>query len=310
MKQLVYTVIVTYNAMKWIEKCLNTLYSSEFHTDIVVVDNCSTDNTVLFIENGYPEVHIIKNKINKGFGQANNQGIEYAYKNGATHFFLCNQDLYIRPDTLRKLIDIQDKYGLFIASPLQMNGTFELFDLGFYNAFVRNNNLFVSCLVNSCLQDYYETTYVPAAAWMLSRECIEKIGGFDPIFFHYSEDNNYVHRILYHKKKIGVVPNAIVGHDRIFKGSINAYNKYSPLSTLLSFYANPSYGLLTINKERIKAHFVYLKRIFLLFLHLEMNKSAEQLINYIRFWFSLRKINNSIKVNRTIHHNWLKLNID
>ena len=75
----VYTIIVTYNAMKWIERCLYCLNSSKLHSEIVVIDNGSTDETLGFIGKNYPNVHIIKNEKNKGFGQANNQGIEYAY---------------------------------------------------------------------------------------------------------------------------------------------------------------------------------------------------------------------------------------
>lgn len=304
----IYTIIVTYNAMKWIEKCLLSLESSTLHTEIIIVDNCSIDNTVSFVESTFPRVHIIKNNKNRGFGQANNQGIEYAYKQGATHFFLCNQDLYIKPDTLQKIVDVQDKYGLYVVSPLQMNGTFELFDQSFYNQFVKGNNPFVSDLVNSNLSDYYETDFVPAAAWVISRECIENIGGFDPIFFHYSEDNNYLHRLIYHKKKIGVIPNAFAAHDRVFKGNVKAYNKYGPLSTLISLHANPSFSFYSINKERVVVHLIFIRDIIRLFLNIEMKRGFEQMKNYFLFWVKSSKIRNSIKTNRFIYHNWLDIN--
>lgn len=303
----VYTIIVTYNAMKWIERCINALSASSMHTEIVVVDNSSTDETVTFVEKAYPYIHVIKNDKNKGFGQANNQGIEYAYKQGATHFFLCNQDLYIKPDTLKKIVDVQDKYGLYVASPLQMNGVFELIDQSFYNVFAKNNNLFVSGLVNSNLSDYYETSYVPAAAWVLSRECIEQIGGFDPIFFHYSEDNNYMHRLIYHKKKIGVIPSALAAHDRGFKGNVKAYNKYGPLSTLISLHANPSINCYRITKERIDVHLIFLRDIFVLFFHLNFKMCFEQLRNYISFWLHFQQIGHSLKTNKRLYHNWLNL---
>src|SRR5690606_3487544 len=60
----------------------------------------------------------------------------------------------------------------------------------------------------------YEIPFVNAAAWMLSRKCIENIGGFDPLFFHYGEDDNYCQRVLYHGFKIGVLPKVYVIHDR------------------------------------------------------------------------------------------------
>ena len=81
----VYCIIVTYNAMKWLDKCLGSLRESTIPIHPVIIDN-SSDETVEYISTNYPEVHIIINDINRGFGQANNQGIEYAYKQGATHF--------------------------------------------------------------------------------------------------------------------------------------------------------------------------------------------------------------------------------
>ena len=51
------------------------------------------------------------------------------------------------------------------------------------------------------LDDVYNTHYVNAAAWLLPRKTLEMIGGFDPIFFHYGEDDNYMNRVLYHGLK-------------------------------------------------------------------------------------------------------------
>lgn len=73
--------------MKWIDRCLSSLKSSTVPILTVVIDNCSSDSTIDYIKKNYPEVHLIINSQNKGFGQANNQGIEWAYKHGASHFF-------------------------------------------------------------------------------------------------------------------------------------------------------------------------------------------------------------------------------
>lgn len=302
-----YTIIVTYNSMKWIDKCIQCLENSSIHTEIVVVDNKSNDNTVSHIASSYPDVHLIKNENNKGFGQANNQGIEYAYKKGATHFFLCNQDLYVRPDALEKLVEIQDRYSLYVVSPMQMNGTFELVDQSFYNSCLHNNISFVSNLINEHLLDYYEIKYAPAAAWVLSRDCIEKIGGFDPLFFHYGEDVNYLHRVVYHQMKIGVVPDALVAHDRIFKGNVAAFKKYSHLAILLSLHSNPAYKPLEINRQRVTYHMVFVRDILKSFVTLKFKNGVSLLSDYFTFWLSIRKVKRSVNTNRMINNNWLNI---
>ena len=81
-----YVIIVTYNAMKWIDRCLSSVITSTIKSKIVVIDNNSTDNSVEYIKENFNEVIILPNNKNLGFGKANNLGIKYALvyqKNGS-----------------------------------------------------------------------------------------------------------------------------------------------------------------------------------------------------------------------------------
>lgn len=307
-----YTIIVTYNAMKWIDKCVDCLLHSTVHTEIVVVDNCSSDETISHISSKYPCVHLILNDENNGFGQANNQGIEYAYRNGATNFFLCNQDLYVEEHALEELLRIQSRYAFSIVSPLQLNGTFTSLDGGFYNGICRGQCL--SQLVNDALinkiGDYYTVDYVPAASWMISKETVESIGGFDPIFFHYGEDFHYTNRIKYHKKRIAIVPAAKVGHDRNFKGNINAFERYSPFAVLVNTYADPNDYLFLPNMNRIKANVVIVKNITKALVTFKFKKFLTLLNSYSSFQIKRISIVDGVKINRTLGCHWLSLSKD
>ena len=79
-----YIIIVTYNGMKWLEACL----SSCRKYSVIVIDNNSSDNTVSFIEQKYPNTILLKQNKNLGFGAANNIGINYALQNNADYVFL------------------------------------------------------------------------------------------------------------------------------------------------------------------------------------------------------------------------------
>src|SRR5690606_1272754 len=59
----------------------------------------------------------------------------------------------------------------------------------------------------------FQVPYVNAAAWLITKNCLQKVGGFDPLFFHYGEDNNYCQRVHYYGFVIGVLTNAFVKHD-------------------------------------------------------------------------------------------------
>jgi GT2 family glycosyltransferase len=63
-------------------------------------------------------------------------------------------------------------------------------------------------------EPFKEVLFINAAAWLLPMSTLEVIGGFDPLFQHYGEDDNYCHRVLYHHKKIILATQSHFIHDR------------------------------------------------------------------------------------------------
>jgi len=215
----IHVIIVTYNAMKWAERCFSSLRTSSVPVKCIVIDNGSTDGTQEYIKKYFPEVDFTQSPQNLGFGKANNAGIEKAYKEGADFFYLMNQDAWIYPDSFQKLLDVYnvypDKNQLGILSPIHMDGSEKKLDIFFERYLARNtpDNRIFSDSFNNSLKDYYEIDFVNAAHWLLPKATIEEIGGFNPYFFHYSEDYEYVQRISFFRKKIIVCPPSRVVHD-------------------------------------------------------------------------------------------------
>jgi len=207
-------IIVSYNGISWLPTTLASI-PDKYH--VIVIDNNSTDETVNFIKANYPGVTLLEQSKNFGFGQANNLGLSYALKRAADYLFLLNQDAYLNDNCLDILIDFQKEnkeYG--ILSPIHLNGTGTRLDANFSNYvnYTGNKDFLSDYVLNKKRKKVYQVPFVNAAGWLLSRECIEKVGGFDPIFFHYGEDDNYCQRVNYHGFKIGVVPDAKLLHDR------------------------------------------------------------------------------------------------
>ena len=239
----VYIVIVTYNGMAWLAKCLASI--PEDYT-IVVVDNNSSDNSVQFIEQNYPQVQLFKEAKNLGFGQANNKGIRYALQQGADYVYLLNQDAYLDDDTIDKLISTSKDYPNYgILSPIHTNKDKTRLDQNFSNYlnYKNNSDFYSDFVLGKSIAEVYEVPFVNAAGWLIPKNTLKTVGGFDPIFFHYGEDDNYCQRVRYHKLKIGVVPNAYMVHDREerkenkFKKGSKAYFK-SKEKNLKVKYAN------------------------------------------------------------------------
>jgi len=210
----IYVIIVTFNSEKWIYRCIDSIFTSNIDVHIIVVDNSSTDNTVSIIENKFPNIELIRSQQNLGFGKGNNIALKRAYQDDADYVLLLNQDAYIEPDTIKKIVSVQQKNPEFgIISPFHYD--YEGTNIEFYFSTIIGATdcpHFINDMHFKRLHDIYEIKFVHAACWLISKECLQTVGGFDPIFPHYSEDNDYINRATYHHFKTGIVPGALVYH--------------------------------------------------------------------------------------------------
>ena len=208
-----FVIIVTYNGACYIRKCLNALLSSTFNSEIVIVDNASQDDTLKIIDE-YDNIHVIKKLSNLGFGKANNIGIKFAIKKGASHILLLNQDAVVDLKAIEYLHDNcinNPQYG--ILSPIHFDWDGENIEYYFSKFISSNRKLMADYIKGEAIEAIYDVPFVNAAAWYLPVEVFKKVGGFDPIFYHYGEDNNFCQRLRYHGFKIGVVSDSIINHD-------------------------------------------------------------------------------------------------
>ncbi len=208
----IYVVIVSYNGRQWLSECLESVkpYS------VILVDNNSTDGTLDFVRTNFPEVSILEQKQNLGFGRANNLGILYALSNEADYVFLLNQDAKVSPSGIDKLLEIATKnpeYGILSPIHLKWNGVEleEMFSYYLKEEIVQE--LLPDFLLQRSIKTVYEIEMVNAAAWLISRKTLDTVGGFHPMFFLYGEDDNYCQRVRYHGFKIGICPEVFMFHD-------------------------------------------------------------------------------------------------
>ena len=220
--------MVTYNGEIWIKKNIDSLLKSNYPIDIVVVDNASTDGSIELLKE-YKSINLIQNKNNLGFGKANNIGINRAINNGADAIFLLNQDTWIFENTITKLAEkLFENPSLGIVSPIHYSADETNLDSNFstyYNKFDAETDFNSIRIV----------PFVNAAAWLVSKECFQKTGYFEPIFSHYGEDRNFCDRVRFHGFKIGIVKDASICHDRIVKLNSNKILLQSQYLVLIQF---------------------------------------------------------------------------
>lgn len=209
-------VIVTYNGEKWIRGVLDSLRASRLPCVPYVVDNASADATAAIVEREYPEAKLLRSGGNLGFGRGNNLGIARALREGARYIFLLNQDAYVLPDTLGDLVAFLDGHPEFgVATPLHCSpgpGSVDRQTMRGYLSRHAQEYLSDACVGN--IAGHYEIAGINAAAWMVRAEVFRTVGGFDPLFFMYGEDDDLLARFRHFAVRMVLLPGCTVVHLR------------------------------------------------------------------------------------------------
>ena len=256
----VLVIIITYNAMQWIERCMGSVHDSQVPLDAFIVDNGSTDGTQDYIKKNFPQYLFIQCKENLGFGKANNLGLQYALDNNYDYVYLLNQDAWVFPDTFEKLIEISKRnpdYG--VLSPFQMEANMRHIDKGFKVNVCswKSNNEILDYLYLGTEKKIFDVKEVMAAHWLITRECMLKVGGFSPTFPHYGEDGNYIDRAKYHGFGVGIVPSVKAVHDRANREESKSQILYLIYINTLRLLSNPDKGSYNYAKPLIESMYRY-----------------------------------------------------
>lgn len=194
--------------------------------EVIVVDNNSGDGSVEMIKKEFPQVILIVNKENRGFGKANNQGLAVA--RGEYIMFL-NTDVRVLDGAINTLVGYLDRNpSAMMVGPRLLNA-----DMSFQYACRRNlpnplNSFFhLFGLVkifkhNQVINSYKQlaadpeitgpTEAISGAAMLFRRQVYEEIGGFDERFFMYGEDLDFCKRIFDKGWIVVYVSNAKIVH--------------------------------------------------------------------------------------------------
>ena len=207
----VLVIVVTFNGVRWLKRCLGSVYDQ---ADVYVFDNDSTDGSADFVEEHFPKAKLVRSAENLGFSKPNNLGFEYAIKKGYDYVYLLNQDAWLEPGALEKLVaaaEAHPEYG--VLSPMQYQDGYEKLDKQFELRYTR---------AKGPRYDIVEVSRIMAAHWLVPVKVIEKIGPFEEgLFPFYGQDDEWCHRLHFFGLKVGVVPEARAVHDRALRPESN-----------------------------------------------------------------------------------------
>lgn len=229
-------IIVSYNSLAFLKLCLHSLMlNSPEKSEVIVIDNNSSEDVVCYVKVHYPDVVLISNTENVGFGRACNQGMAIAK---GQYFLFLNPDTIVseyvvdvvleymmtNPDCGAMGVKMLDGNGVFLPEskrglPTLWRSAFRLTGL---TALFPNSALFSGYYLGHLSLDNLHDVDVLAGAFMVVRADVAKLcGGFNELFFMYGEDIDFSWRIKQAGYRVVYNPSISIVH---FKGESTLKN--------------------------------------------------------------------------------------
>lgn len=240
-KKLVGVVLVNWNCADYTIKCIASLLSGAKVPDIiVVVDNASSDDSVVKIRGTFGMVHVIENKENYGFTGANNIGISYLSKRNVEYIWILNNDTTVSHNCLQVLQDALEKNHDVAASTCKIywQDTKTIWFAGStFNKITYVVKHRGEGEIDHGQYDHAEQIdFMDGCCILLRSSVLKEIGTFDEHFFAYHEDIDLSFRITGNGGRILYVTDATVNHYAGASFRKNNVGRYGGTSTPLQHF--------------------------------------------------------------------------
>ena len=213
-------VVVTYNALPWVEQALESVRGNE----TIVVDHGSTDGTLELVRERFPEARVVEEE-NKGLGGGSNAGMRLA---SGDWFLLLNSDAWAKEGALEQLLAFGEAHreaavvGPRLRYPdgsLQrsVRGFPTLWRLATEYLFLRKlaprSRVFNAFYGDGFTHDRpFEAEFLMGSVLLVRREAADTVGLFDEDFFMFSEETDWLYRFRQAGWKVLFTPDAEFVH--------------------------------------------------------------------------------------------------
>lgn len=259
-------VILNWNGRKFLEKFLPRLVecTSSPDTAIIIADNDSSDDSISFLEQHYPQIRLIRNPENGGFAKGYNDALKQVR---AEFYVLLNSDIEVSPHWVEPVIErMKQDPRVGAAQPkIRSFHQKEYFEYagaagGFLDylgyPFCRGRVFQHLEKDSGQYDDEREIFWATGAAMFVRSDVYHRFGGLDEDFFAHMEEIDFCWRIKNGGYKVMYYPQSVVFH--VGGGTLP---KSSPTKTYLNFRNNLSLLYKNLPESRLKG--VMLTRIAL-----------------------------------------------
>jgi GT2 family glycosyltransferase len=199
-------------------ECLKSLEHLNCPADVVVVDNGSTDDSVVLIQQQFPNRALLETRENLGYAGGNNFGIQYALDHGAKYVCILNNDVIVDPDCFAPLaIALEQDAQVGVVTPLvaEMNEPDKVWALGQEVNWQTSLVTRIHAGESAPMLRSHPPIEVDAASgtvMMIKREVFEHVGLLDESFYLYHEETDWCLRARQAGYKILAVPASLAWH--------------------------------------------------------------------------------------------------
>ncbi|WP_368119372.1 glycosyltransferase family 2 protein [Bacteroides thetaiotaomicron] len=224
-------ITVGMNHLLYLKVLLRSLYKENIpqaSIEMIYVDNCSSDGTVEYIRQNYPQVRIVENQKPLGFGENNNKGVLASI---GKYIAIINPDIVLHKGSLDFLYEYVEKHpiiGITVPKLLNPDGTVQYSVRSFitlkvlFSRFLsKGNDQTTSKIVNKYLCKNMDTTKIQPVDWAIGaalfmrRDFYVFLGGFDQNYFLYMEDEDICLRSWKCNRPVVYFPESIMTHNHL-----------------------------------------------------------------------------------------------
>jgi len=283
-------IYVSYNSGTEILASVDSLLAAgcSHELEIIVVDNASEDGSAAQLS-GNPNLRLIANEVNLGYGRAVNLGIEAAT---GDYYLVLNPDVTVRPgavDTLAHFLEQHPRVGMAGAKLLNEDGSLQHSCRSFYTfwtillrrtplgkLFPRSRAIAKHLMLDFDHAVARRVDWVLGACMLVRRRAVDEVGAMDKRFFLYFEDVDWCYRMGKRGWEVWYVPEALMTHVHKRTSARNPFSrsllahitsfvhyteKWNPAAYLLKRYRNPVKGITLLLLDFVAAGGAYLAAI-------------------------------------------------
>lgn len=199
-------VVVTYNRKQLLETCIEKLSQSSYPCDILLIDNGSTDGTKDLIDSKFPEIIYHNTGANLGGAGGFRVGMEIAVQKGYEYVWIMDDDTFVNPDTLGKLMEVDEKldgnYGFLSSAAYWIDGS--LCNMNIQRTAMNTK-------VEDLTSEYSPIIMATFVSFFVKSSIIREMGLPIKEFFIWSDDLEYSRRVSM-KYPCYFVPGSAVEH--------------------------------------------------------------------------------------------------